>query len=302
MADKEEENQFAAVLKRMGNVDRDPRVGEAIESFLKGKGLSAAFDPAALRVTDSLIVELGDQTTLSKAVIEAMTPTLKVAEVQHYTQLKNFRSLCSTGEFWLGSLSRRFNEGEYLGFCGAHHMAAATQRGRSGRLLAEELTDDLYFGSFAAKGEHDEPTLWSHFAGDGLGVRLTVKIISKAAQLRKIEYAQQTLLSDLNGHLLAVFGKPFVPSGLRKLAAFYLPGALSHEGEVRLLMADYPSASSRPKKVAGVWPIQLSDQADPLAQLEILEIEACDGMDVGRIRDITKGTILASVPVSQFKK
>jgi hypothetical protein len=156
----------------------------------------------------------------------------------HYTTMGQFENIARSGKLQLSQLTGVLGSHEYTTFARAHGMDGIAQAGESGRSVLVEIADTLFFASFAIPDEHDECELWETFAAKGHGVRLSLNVTPREAQLRGMAYHanENTLLQELNKDLKQVIGAPFVPTGISRLAAFALPPSYSYEGEARLLL------------------------------------------------------------------
>lgn len=253
-----------------------------ISTHLNVYGIDVAVDPNNFTFEGDFIYEATNVRDVSDALVNAMAPRLGRTTVYHYTRLDHFKRIATEGLFKLDKLSHRLPQHEYTTFAMLHGLKGATANPGA-------LTDAIYFGSFSEPGNHDEARMWAgEFGDDSKGVRLKLTLDPRGnAALRKISYgAQSTMLSELNETLMKEVGKRFFPRSVWTLSAFYLPGSLQQEGEIRLLV---PDVANSPNPVdADRWPITLDD-ADSVCGMTVESVEIgwrLEPQRVSKARDI----------------
>jgi hypothetical protein len=83
----------------------------------------------------------------------------------------------------------------------------------TGEPYAKELSDDIFYTSFADLARSDENMIWASFSESGRGVRLKFRLEPGSGDLRPIQYENpaRTLLIELNRALAAQGEPPFMP-------------------------------------------------------------------------------------------
>jgi hypothetical protein len=83
----------------------------------------------------------------------------------------------------------------------------------TGEPYAKELSDDIFYTSFADLARSDENMIWASFSESGRGVRLKFRLEPGSGDLRPIQYENpaRTLLIELNRALTAQGEPPFMP-------------------------------------------------------------------------------------------
>jgi hypothetical protein len=118
--------------------------------------------------------------------------------------------------------------------------------------------------------------MWGVFGGQGEGVRLKLRLTPLQADLRGIQYEQdsRTLLNEINDTLTAEKLPPFMPWTISRIGGFYLPSDLNVEGEVRLIMKRYKDRPdpTRSDGSYNYWPVSIGRKND-ICLIEVIEIE-----------------------------
>ncbi|MDT8278731.1 hypothetical protein RQ734_21985 [Roseomonas mucosa] len=213
------------------------KAADVIRDFFKTRGIDVVVDHRAIQKTPSMIREISAQRLISDALIDAMVPKVGPQILFHYTKIGGLRSISKNGYLRLSRLTDVLGNDEYTTFANAHGLVGIHSKTGQGNTILEEIAETLFYASFAIPGSHDAAQLWQEQGGGGAGVRLRLHATPHAALFKRMEYdcGQPTLLHDLNNELRCEVGVPFVPHGISRLAAFYLPASYAFEGEVRLL-------------------------------------------------------------------
>ena len=217
-------------------------VTDVFRAVLGRYGLAGAFDPHAIHIRPRFICEFTGSHDLSDAVLDSMFPRHSgPVELEHFTSLDGFRGIVGSGELRLYSVVKRLKEHEFTTFAREHRLAGYLRCGQHGyvRPYYRELAKDLFYCSLTRPGAGNESHMFQVFADHGRGVRLRLKVITGAAELRHIRYQRRsrpTLLRELNDALVQRGSVPFVPWTLSKIGVFYLPLGYATEDELRLLI------------------------------------------------------------------
>jgi hypothetical protein len=170
----------------------------------------------------------------------------------------------------------------------------------AGEPYFKELSDDIFYTSFADPATSDANMMWASFSGGGTGVRLKFRVEPGYADLRPIQYENpaRTLLTELN-HALASEGEPpFLPWTISRIGAFYLPSALHYEGEVRLMLKRHKNGLNEARSDAGCeyWPVSIGSD-NPVCRIKLCDIAAGSKCDPAEIKRIVKCTPFETVSV-----
>jgi hypothetical protein len=155
------------------------------------------------------------------------------------------RSIASSCELRLYSVSKRINEGEPDTFARKHGLKGYFHSS-GGPPFYKELAHDIFYIFFARPGGANEDELWNVFAEQGRGVRLKFVVNPIAAELRPIQSEQPgtTLLNELNQALESAGEPPFIPRTLSRTGAFYLPCIFRREDELRLMLKRHANGAT----------------------------------------------------------
>ena len=220
-------------------------VTNVFQDVLGRHALAGVFDPHAVHIRPRFICEFTGSHELSNAVLDSMFPRdAGPVELEHFTSLDGFRGIVSSGELRLYSVSKRLEEHEFTTFAREHRLAGYLRCGQHGyvRPYYRQLAKDLFYCSLTRPGAGNESHMFRAFADHGRGVRLRLRVMPGAAELRSIRYQQlgrPTLLRELNEALVERRSVPFVPWTLSKIGVFYLPLGYATEDESRLLIKRY---------------------------------------------------------------
>lgn len=188
-------------------IERDKRIGNVFRRVLDNYGLADAFDPNALYIGTKVIREkTGNKQKLSSAVLDHMFPKETVpVDLMHYTSPEGLAGIAYSGQLRLYGLRKRIDEAEIKTFAKTHRLDGYLDTTR-GEPYYKELSDDLFYTSFARPTQQDEGMMWNVFAKGGTGVRLRLQVTTIAAELRSIQYerSSRTLLNELNDALALI--------------------------------------------------------------------------------------------------
>jgi hypothetical protein len=220
-------------------IERRKKVGKIFRRVLSPCGLASLFDEQGLQIGQQVVNECtGNGKKLSEAILRYMFPPQNApCELFHYTTLSAFRAITASQQLRLTVLRKRTGQGELDTFAEKHSLKGYLDSS-AGEPYFKELSDDIFYTSFADPATSDANMMWASFSGGGTGVRLKFRVEPGYADLRPIQYENpaRTLLTELN-HALASEGEPpFLPWTISRVGAFYLPSTLHYEGEVRLML------------------------------------------------------------------
>ena len=257
-------------------------------------------DPNTLHVNDWGIMEYSSSSTISDAIFEATAPLVPgVSTFAHFTGATALASIANSKELRLYSVRRRLGEDELTAFIDDHNLAGYRDKGPDGEVVFRTLATDLFYISLTPAGltKAEEALLWSGFGEMGTGVKLTLKF-NTDQPIRKLYYAgTPTPLKDANDALAANGFPAFVPHGLSRLIAYYLPKEYSHENEFRLVLKRFEHGG-------GKWMSDGKHEYTPLnlgiegsgANAELLSLTAGPACDVDSVKQALIGTAFEHVP------
>ena len=272
---------------------------DALSEVFRQHGINPiTVDFARLIATDKVLTERFDgDTSLSQQVFDLCFPRAPAGEIYyHYTTVAALKEIVSMREFNLYPLSTRLSEDEFRSFCSDYGLDGFIARDANDPPFYYQLCEDLFYASLS---ERDSRHLWNVFANQGRGVRIGLRIspVAERSNFRRIRYEDmrtRILVGDLDC-ALKPFGLTFVPRGLSRYAAFYLPSDYSVEEEVRLLVKrvtidgfERTSPWDRVRRDANgteYLPISL-DGADTFCTMRLEEVVIGDASKAPEIRDI----------------
>ena len=223
---------------------------------------SRGLDFSRLRATDNVIREAPDgNVTFSTTMWDLCFPKFPPGALWHNTSIEVLRSIAGHREIRLHTLKSRVPEGELTTFARQHGLdgyLTSTESGghRSVKLqhevfcpsapplvqgpgrVIDTLAGELFYLSLTASEET------GHWSFGDVRLRLRVGLIQKRAELRQMKYASldgtlSNPFSVLKGVAERQFNRVFIPSGLSRVGAFFLPFYFEDEMEVRLLIKKY---------------------------------------------------------------
>jgi hypothetical protein len=230
-----------------------------------------SLDFTRLAATDKTIYEKPDGlTTFSDALLDACFPPGDATiDYFHYTTLDSFRKIVDSAELRLYWLHKRLPQYEFRPFCDAHGLTGYLDIDPlTGEQYLEEMSRNLFYISLTSNAASAH--LWDAFGDGGRGVRLRLRLqpVQQRMQLRHMAYysaAQPTLFRHLMDSAQKEFNRHFIPSGLSRAGAFYLPTFLDIEMETRLLSKRF----ALPAQTPDPWAIVRRDGDDEYLPLPI---------------------------------
>lgn len=260
----------------MQAMERRKKIADIFRACLTPYGRQGDVDETRLHVSDNVVVEFtGNDRRLSNAVLDTMFPRYAApCELRHYTSLASLAGIASSQELRLYAVRKRVGQGELDTFA-RKHLLQGYLDSSAGEPIYKELSDDLFYTSFAGLTPKNEPGMWTVFADAGKGVRLQFRLAPGAAELRAIQYntPARTLLNQINDGLAAAGEPPFVPWTTSRIGAFYLPSTLEDEDEVRLLIKRHPGGRDGAKHDGAFeyWPVPIGIDNE-ICSLDIIGI------------------------------
>ena len=247
-----------------------------------------------------VIEHTGNGKTLSDALLSYMFPAQNTpCALFHYTKLSAFKAVVSSQQLRLMALRKRVGQGELDTFAEKHSLKRYLDS-FAGEPYFKELSDDIFYASFADPAESDENMMWASFSEGGTGVRLKFRLEPGYGDLRPIQYENpaRTLLMELN-HALVVEGEPpFMSWTISRIGAFYLPSTLHYEGEVRLMLKRHKDGLNQARSDAGYeyWPVSIGSD-NLVCRIDVCEIAAGPNCDRTEIKQIIQSTPFETVSV-----
>jgi hypothetical protein len=259
-------------------------------------------DPNELHVKEWGITEYSSVSLISDAIFEGTAPVVASSQsFAHFTGMTALASIAQSQELRLYSVRRRISEDELLAFIKDHDLLGYLDHGRNGEEVFRTLATDLFYISLTPTGltSAEEALLWSGFGEMGTGIKLSLKF-NVPQPIRRLYYAgSPTPLREVNDFLAASGFPPFVPHGLSRLIAYYLPAAYSHETECRLVLKRYEGGGGEWKSDGSheYAALQLGPSGSG-APVELLSVAAGALCDIDTVRQAVEGTTLERVPIA----
>jgi hypothetical protein len=196
---------------------------------------------------DNISVELSFsyKRKLANILFDIYFPKPLDKEYYHYTKISALRQILK-GEIILRPLLSNENYHEFVNFYNDHkYLGYFNNRDYNGALMKDSLMKEIYAFCLTTKNgleEENEKTLWSSFADNGHGVRIEFEINSKHPDFKKIFYLNKNInkqdlpINKIKNSLWTLYEREFYIPGISKFGAFYLPGMLEVENEVRFVI------------------------------------------------------------------
>jgi hypothetical protein len=278
-------------------------VKEVIEKHLSGIAEPISIDRMDFNIQDKFIIELTSENKISNAIFETMFPRIAVGEFDHYTTMSNFKSMFATSEVWLSQIKHRLSEHELWQFAEDHDLRGYLTETKGNPAFYRELAEDLFFLSLSRPNKVTENELWDGFGAEGRGVRLRLRITPAYADLRNVYYGPKpTVLKLINDELTLKVQRPFIPRGVSRLCAFYLPMNYNTERETRLLVKRFAGVKGPWAVVGGrercVIPIGRKNDA---ALIELTQV-GMSKIDTFRVEEILSASSLSGIPIINSKE
>lgn len=271
---------------------------DALSSVFRQHGIDPmTIDFSRLISTERVVTEKFDgETDLSQLIFDLNFPRAPSGGIYyHYTTTIALKGIIETGEFRLYSLSNRLSEDEFRSFCIDYGLNGYMARDEAdAQPFYYSLCSDLFYTSLT---ERDNSHLWNVFGDQGRGARIGLKIapVAERSHLRRIRYGDirvNILIGDLD-RALEPHGLKFVPRGLSRYAAFYLPDEYNVEAEVRLLAKrvtvegfETPWGRVRTDE-SGYEYLPLSlDATDPFCAMTVEEVVLGDWGQMSAVKDL----------------
>jgi hypothetical protein len=282
------------------NLEKRRKVAKIFRRILAPHGLESSIDENKLHIKPNVITETSANKLLSTALLDHMFPLQNApCELYHYTSITAFRRIIASQQLWLFALRKRVDQGEISTFARKHSLKGyLTSSG--GKRYFKELSDDIFYTSFADPILSHTNMLWAIFGDNGKGVRLKFNLVPGIADLRPVQYdsPNSTLLRELNDALSTEGFAPFMPWTISRIGAFYLPSSLKYEGEVRLMLKRYAGGpdDARPYNGYEYWPVPIG-KPNEICQIDLTEITGGSSCDKVQLTQIIQSSPFANVPI-----
>ena len=218
-----------------------------INRILNEHGIQANILPSDILITDTKVTDgFKENKKLSNAIIDHLWPSIKYADVYHFTQSDKAENIINNNIFRLNNIANRFNDGEIRTFCETHDLKGYLEIDESGEPAYKHLMANTFYASFTDTSltEEREEYFWNNFSQCN-GARLKFKISAINSDFRKIFYEADIckpipLLFSLTTQIREKYNREFILSGISKLCAFYLSGKdYGVEAEYRVLYRNW---------------------------------------------------------------
>ena len=252
-----------------------------INTLLLKHGINEKISPSELVVTRKTISEgSGHESRLSDIIIEKTWPSIKEAEVYHFTQLEAAKNILSTETFRLTNIDNRFDEGEIINFYKMHNLGYYKIYNEDHKLAAKNyrktIVPSLFYASFTQADIplEEQEYFWRIFASNG-GARLKFKITAKNCHFRKIYYEENSkipLLEDIIQLANKKYDRTFILRKNSTMCAFYLKGeTYRQEKEIRVVCKDFRTTEYTENTASKYIEIPLNQQNQNL-HIQLLEV------------------------------
>ena len=259
-----------------------------------------------------VIIGVAGGTALADRICELLFPKAPSGIYYHFTNFDSFCGILASRNLRLYNLQKRFSEGEFRLFCEDHGLDGylAHSQTNPGRLVYQELMDDLFYGSFVNHEQKDSNQLWENFGDHHHGIRFAFRINADMhPDFRKIAYQANNelpLFHELQG-AFAKNGQKFVVGGLSRFPAYYVCSGYRGESEWRLLVKKQLGESGfqfavHPEGAGHVKFIECTFDGTtcPQFQLRLVDVTAGRFCDINAVRNQVGAThLLPAVTVTQ---
>lgn len=239
-----------------------------------------------LKDGDYILEKSTSNENLSKALIDHFFPRkLTSAVLAHYTSLEKFASILSTRTIRLNCLLDKLGEAEFKSFSEDYGFAGHVDE--NGRPYDEVLMEQTFFTSFTNLMPNNENLLWNVFGKQGAGVKIQFEITvnQERSELRPIVYSSETditksLLKTIVNRLKEECNKDFIPRGISRIGAFYLPvdRGLESEEETRLVVKTWGEGPGHDLIVVNgnsrYFPIEIDKPDNDFCHVKLISVEA----------------------------
>lgn len=281
------------------------RLTKAVDVFLKvlaERCPGEVIAGTALEIKDGLLLETDRGGRVAEAVFGIDFPRLPTpAVLEHYTGIVGLQGMLSEGVLYSVPASVNLVHGELGTFAAAHGLDGYTIGSNP---FFRELAENAFTVSFVEPGHPHSDHLWRQFGDAGAGVRLTFRVHPNEADLRRMNYAggTPTAFQRINEELGQI-GLRYVPWGVSRVGAFYLPQRFAIERESRLMLKRHEGAPDLtvPRHGTQIWPIEIVKPgalvSDSACSVELLDVVTGDGCDADKVRKMLESSRYARVPV-----
>lgn len=187
-------------------------------------------------------IHLSDK-KISNLIFDKIYPRPFIKRFSHYTKFNTGISILENNEFWLFNLLQNFKDEEFRLFYREHNIDGyEVDANILGVNVGYKSLMSEIFALCLTSEENNSSTLWSYFADNGTGMKLTFEIQSKIPDFREVYYSninepqQIDLLKDLFVKIKQKFNYQFNFTNISKIGAFYIKGDFENEKEFRFLI------------------------------------------------------------------
>ncbi|WP_337170172.1 hypothetical protein [Gemmatimonas aurantiaca] len=267
--------------------DLRARIAIAISDVLAAHGIHENITWEDIAVTPKVVTDgVGSMQKISSAIIGKLWPSVRQAQVYHYTSEKAAEEILSSQRFRLANIGKRITEGEIETFCVSHGLTGYLEATNGAPLYRTLIEPNTYFACFTDINvdEDEERSFWQSFGP----VRLRFTISAQNPDFRRVYYEpvpQEPIpvLRDLVARVRNDFEREFILRRLSSICSFYLSGArFAWEKETRILWRVWDGSPCRP---VGTGPnsyveLELGSMSPCGFELSIVEVCSADPVAV----------------------
>lgn len=262
-----------------------------INAILSKHGVKQSICLSDITVTDKTVSDIvKPDAKLSDAIADHLWPSIKLANVYHYTSKEAAEKILNTGIFRLNNIANRYNEGEIVTFCETHQLNGYLKKDNNGEPKYKSLImPNTFYASFTDTliTNEQEEYFWRNFASSD-GVRLEIKITALNHNFRKLRYEESKsspikLISELIDCTRINYNREFILKGISRLCSFYLCGKdYGIENEYRILHRAWEDSGPQPiGSGAGSYiEVPLNKMSDFGYKLEVTEVHSVEKPDM----------------------
>lgn len=231
--------------------DLRARIAIAVSDVLAAHGINENITWEDIAVTPKVVTDgVGSTQKISSAIIDKLWPSVRQAQVYHYTSQEAAAEILSSQRFRLANIGKRITEGEIETFCLSHGLTGYLDATSGEPLYRALIESNTYFACFTDINldEDEERSFWQSFGP----VRLRFTINAQSPDFRRIYYEpvpEQPIpvLRDLAARVRNEFEREFILRRVSSICSFYLSERrFGWEKETRILWRAWDGSPCRP--------------------------------------------------------
>lgn len=267
--------------------DLRAQVALAISDVLASHGIQENITWEDIAVTNNIVTDgVASAQKLSSAIINKLWPSVRHADVYHYTSREAADSILSSKRFRLTNIGKRITEGEIETFCQAHQLSGYLGSSNGQPNYRKLIEPNTYYASFTATNLDDteERSFWQSFGP----VRLRLTIDAQNPEFRPLYYEGTAgepipVLRAMAERIRTDFRREWILGGFSRICSYYLAeSSFGWEKEMRILWRVWDGSPCQPTGTGPTSYVELAlGEMSPCGfQLSVTEVCSEDQMNV----------------------